>query len=65
MMEVSFSDRLSNILSFQRLLDGQGPDAGIRAKKLEDEAYAKSESKVVWQSQSAILLSLMEELGFI
>jgi hypothetical protein len=46
MMEVSFSDRLSNILSFQRLLDGQGPDAGIRAKKLEDEAYVKSESKV-------------------
>jgi hypothetical protein len=64
MMEVSFSDRLSNILSFQRLLDGQGPDGGVRAKKLEDEAHAKSESKV-WQSQRAILLGLMEELGFL
>ena len=45
-MDVSFSDRLHNIMALQGLLSIHGSDAQLEAKKLEERAYQQAKSKV-------------------
>jgi hypothetical protein len=52
-MEVGFSERLSNIMTLQNLLSGNGLNAHLEAKKLEESAYQKANSKVDYHSSHA------------
>jgi hypothetical protein len=45
-MDISFSERLNNIMTLQHLLSLQGPNGLLEAKQLEHSAYEKANSKV-------------------
>jgi hypothetical protein len=45
-MDISFSERLANIMALQKLLDLGGANGHLDAKQLEDSAYRKARSKV-------------------
>jgi hypothetical protein len=45
-MDISFSERLANIMALQKLLDRGGAGGHVDAKELEDSAYRKASSKV-------------------
>jgi hypothetical protein len=45
-MDISFSERLSNIMTLQNLLGINGRNAHLEAKKLEESAHQKANSKV-------------------
>jgi hypothetical protein len=49
-MDISFSERLSNIMTLQNLLSGSGLNAHIEAKKLEESAHQRANSKVDYRS---------------
>jgi hypothetical protein len=49
-MDISFSERLSNIMTLQNLLGGNGLNAHLEAKKLEESAHQKANSKVDYHS---------------
>ena len=49
-MDISFSERLSNIMTLQNLLGGNGLNAHLEAKKLEESAHEKANSKVDYYS---------------
>lgn len=46
-MEVSFSDRLHNIMALRNLLGLQEADGHPDARSLEESAYLQAKSKVV------------------
>jgi hypothetical protein len=45
-MDVSFSERLANVMALQKLLDRGGANGHGDARQLEDSAYRKASSKV-------------------
>jgi hypothetical protein len=45
-MDISFSERLSNIMTLQNLLGSNGLNAQLEAKRLEESAHQKAKSKV-------------------
>ena len=45
-MDISFSDRLSNIMILQNLLALHASNGDFNAKELEESAYSKAKSKV-------------------
>jgi hypothetical protein len=51
-MDISFSERLSNLLAMQNLLRLDGPSGQLEAKQLEDSAYDRANSKVRDQSRT-------------
>jgi hypothetical protein len=54
-MDISFSDRLANIMVLQNLLGLGAPNGHLEAKQLEESAHQKANSKV--QCQIPILNS--------
>ena len=46
-MDVSFSERLSNIMALQNLLSFSTSTGRLNAKELEESAHQKAKSKVV------------------
>lgn len=48
-MDISFSERLVNVMALQNLLSTHGADGRLEAKQLEESAYQKADAKVQYQ----------------